>query len=373
LGIQWQGAATSSSGNNTLYAGSNFASTSGNGIVNLTTAIAGGTSSLATTTLADGLNIGLLHRFGSILGVGGLLQAVATNSDVNVLSTPNLITLDNQEARILVGSNIPISQGSYANSTAATTTGVSTYTTYNRVDVGTMLNVRPQISAGNTVKLQIYQEDSSVISGTASNAGGVSLNKRSIQTTVLADNGEIVVLGGLIGDEYDNNNSKIPWLGDIPIIGSLFRSENKTRTKTELMVFLRPVIIRDQQTLQNVSLNRYDYMRSQSANYHSDNRNVREENLPVPPPVNPSNTPGEMNGMFDWSQRQRSTKAPRLSPNESSQPPYSPDPGVQNPEQGYAGDSGSQVPAAPPPVVPAEVLPRRTTSSPYLHSPGEQP
>jgi len=370
FGVQWQGGVTSSSGNNILYGNSNFATTSSNGIVNLTTAgiaSSSDSSTLATaaSALNNGLNIGLLHRFGSILGVGGLLQAVSTNSDVNILSTPNLITLDNQEARILVGQNIPIQQGSYS-SASGSTTGVTAYTTYDRTDVGTLLNVRPQVSAGNTIKLQIYQEDSSVDSTTATQNGGYTINKRSIQSTVLADNGEIIVLGGLIGDNYSNANSKIPWLGSLPIIGALFRSENKTRAKTNLMVFLRPVIIRDEQTLQNVSLNRYDYMRAESANYQTDNRVVKDQHLPVPPPVDPNNTPGQMNGIFDWSQRQRDTKAPPLSPNISTQPPYSQDPSVPDANGAYPGNTGSQGPAAPPPAV--YVQPRRT-ESPYLHDP----
>ena len=370
FGVQWQGGVTSSSGNNILYGNSNFSTTSSNGIVNLTAAgvaSSSDTSTLATaaSALNNGLNIGLLHRFGSILGVGGLLQAVSTNADVNILSTPNLITLDNQEARILVGQNIPIQQGSYSNASGSST-GVTAYTTYDRTDVGTLLNVRPQVSAGNTVKLQIYQEDSSVDSTTASQAGGYTINKRSLQSTVLADNGEIIVLGGLIGDNYSNANSKIPWLGSLPIIGALFRSESKTRAKTNLMVFLRPVIIRDEQTLQNVSLNRYDYMRAESANYQTDNRVIKDKQLPVPPPVDPNNTPGQMNGVFDWTQRQRNANSPQLSPNVSTQPPYAPDPSAPDANGVYSGNSGPQGPAAPPP---APYVPQQRTSSPYLHDP----
>jgi len=160
------------------------------------------------------------------LGVGGLLQAVSTNSDVSVVSIPNVVTLDNQNARILVGENIPIRQGNYA-SASESASSTTFNTSYDRTDVATLLNVRPQISAGNTVKLQIYPEDSSVDSSTASQSGGYTINKRSLQSTVLADSGEIIVLGGLIGDNYTNANAKIPWPGNLPFIGALFRTESK--------------------------------------------------------------------------------------------------------------------------------------------------
>lgn len=344
FGIQWQGGVSSSNGNNAIVGNSNFNSTSSNGIFNLTAAGIAATSTntstataaaqVASTSLNNGLNIGFLHRFGSILGLGGLLQALSDNSDVNVLSTPNLITLDNQEARILVGTNVPLQSGSYTAGTTSST-GLTAFNTYDRKDVGIMLNVRPQISQGGTIKLQIYQEDSSIDTSTTTQAGGFTINKRSVQSTVLADDGQIIVLGGLIRDSYANANSKVPWLGDLPVIGSLFRSESKSRQKTNLMIFLRPVIIRDEQTLRDVSMDRYDYMRAQQANYQTDNRLIRDKDVPVPPPVNSDGTDaadGRVKGLFDWTQRQRSIKAPPLSPDTREQPPYAPD--------------GSQPPAA---------------------------
>ncbi|SDV48492.1 type II secretion system secretin GspD [Chitinasiproducens palmae] len=296
LGVQWQGGVTSSSGNNILYGNSNVTAGSLNSIVDLTTAgVAYSTGATGATipTLANGLNIGLLHRFGSILGVGGLLQAVSTNSDVNVLSTPNLITLDNQEARILVGQNIPIPSGSYATATTSAT-NPTTFNTYSRTDVGVMLHVKPQVSQNGTIKLAIYQEDSSVDASTASQAGGYTINKRALQSTVLCDDGAIIALGGLIGDDYRNANSKVPLLGDLPLIGSLFRSETKSRNKRNLMVFLRPVILRDAQISEQVSLSRYDYMRMRAENYQSDNRLIKDGTVPVPSPaasVSPQTVP----------------------------------------------------------------------------------
>ncbi|MGI4858346.1 MAG: type II secretion system secretin GspD [Janthinobacterium lividum] len=280
-----------------------------------------------TTAAATTSGIGIVRTFSSILGSGGLFQALANKNDVNVLSTPNLVTLDNQEARILVGTNIPLKTGSIANTSSTT----SAYNTYDRKDVGIMLNVRPQISQGGTIKLQIYQEDSSVDPTTATADAGYTINKRSLQSTVLVDNGQIIVLGGLIRDSYTNGNSKVPWLGNIPLLGSLFRAENKTRAKTDLMVFLRPVIIRDADTSREVSLDRYDYMRAQSANYRSDNRLILDKNVPMPPPIQSPTDPdniGRVPGLMNWNHDTRSANGPYVSPNVRDQPPYQPDPAL---------------------------------------------
>ena len=294
LGVQWQGLLSLGS-NTSVYGGTNFATSTSQGIVNLTSTgysigANGGTSALSTTSslLNNGLNIGVLHQFGKYLGLGALLQALQASSDVNILSTPNLITLDNEDAKIVVGQNLPFVTGSYAQT--GTSTSVTPFQTYDREDVGITLHVRPQITEGGTVKLQIYTESSSVQSGTASNTSGPTVNKRSIQSTVLADDGSIVVLGGLIQDQYTNDNSKVPWLGSLPLIGALFRTEDKDRTKTDLMVFLRPVIVRDSDTENSISNNRYDYMRNETDNYQSDNRTIRDEQFPAVAPAPASGT-----------------------------------------------------------------------------------
>jgi general secretion pathway protein D len=331
LGIEWLNQ------NGSFFSGTSYPTTGTGGIANANTnivtnaSVAGGGLLGAGTSLAGGgLSLGFTKKFGSILGVGGLLQAVAGTSGTNVLSTPNLITLDNQTASILVGQNVPVISGSIAQAVTSGTTAAA-YNTYNRIDVGTALKVRPQISQGGTIKLEIYQEDSSVVSSTTStangaNSAGPTINKRTLQTTVLADDGEIVVLGGLISDNYQDANSKVPWLGDLPVIGSLFRTENKSRTKTNLMIFLRPVIIRDEDALRQVSLNRYDYMRAQSANYKSDNRLIRDKVVPEAPPIESGSTPDRYRGLLDWNKRETDPNAPPMSPNVTQQPPYSPDP-----------------------------------------------
>jgi general secretion pathway protein D len=292
LGVQWQGLLSLGS-NTSVYGGSNFATTTSQGIVNLTaTGYAAGANgaaaTAASTLLNNGLNIGLLHQFGKYLGLGALLQALQTSTDVNVLSTPNLITLDNEDAKVVVGQNVPIVTGSYAQT--GTTTSVTPFQTYDRQDVGITLHVRPQITAGGTIKLQIYEESSSVVAGTGSATTGPTINKRSIQSSVLADDGSIVVLGGLIQDQYTNANSKVPWLGSLPVVGALFRTENKDRTKTDLMVFLRPVIIRDSDTEQHISTDRYNYIRGETNGYQSDNQNIRDEKIPALAPVSASGT-----------------------------------------------------------------------------------
>ncbi|MDR5733925.1 secretin N-terminal domain-containing protein [Caballeronia sp. LZ025] len=245
------------------------------GIEWLTTA---GLQAVAGTTT----NVGLVAGFGNILGTKGLFRALQSNADVNVLSTPSLITLDNHEARILVGTNVPIESGSYSTNTTGSSS-VSAFNTYDRKDVGVMLNVKPQINQGGTITLQVYQEDSSVQNGTADQAGGYSIDKRSLQTTILADDGQIVVLGGLISDNYTNGNSRIPWVSKIPVLGALFRHETKSRAKTNLLIFLRPVIVRDASTLRAIAADRYASMQAKTATYKSDNWLEKDDATPLLP------------------------------------------------------------------------------------------
>jgi len=355
LGIQWQGALLSNSGNNGVYGGTSFGTGTSN-IVDLTAAAyAAGSnpSALAGQTglLSQGLNIGLLHKFGNFFGLGGLLQALSTSADANILSTPNLITLDNEEAKIVVGQNVPVVTGSYATPTANTGTSVSAFNTFDRRDVGVTLHVKPQITQDGILKLQLYQEDSSVDTTTTNNPGGVTINTRSIQSTILADDGEIVVLGGLMQDQYNTSNSKIPLLGDIPWIGQLFRSEQKTRTKTNLMVFLRPVIVRDQATSSQISNDRYDNLRQQQYNSISDNRIEKDHDVPVlpPAPIGPSQGGVPSKNLFDWNNMTRSPSQGGSATLPQAAPPR----GQQQPlEQQYQGQpqyQGQQQPYQQPP------------------------
>lgn len=316
LGIQWQVAS------NAVLAGTNLAAGTGNSIVNLTAAAAatgatgGLAGALATSNLQQGLNVGWVHNIFGVQGLGALLQALSQTSDANVLSTPSLVTLDNEEAKIVVGTNVPIQTGSYSNLTSGTTSAA--FNTYDRVDVGLTLHIKPQITDGGVLKLQLYTEDSAIVNGTTNvttNPAGPEFTKRSIQSTILADNGEIIVLGGLMQDNYQVSNSKVPLLGDIPWIGQLFRSEQKTRSKTNLMVFLRPVIINDNNTAQAVTANRYDYIQGVQGAYKSDNNLIKDNDDPVVPPmpIGPSQGGSPAMNLFDLDKMRRTQTAPPVA------------------------------------------------------------
>lgn len=335
LGIQWQVA------NNALYAGSTLGtgvtnasgSTLGNTITGLTS-LAGGQAGFgaAASNISAGLNIGWLKNMFGITGLGALLQAFSGSNDANVLSAPNLVTLDNEEAKIVVGQNVPIATGSYSNLTSGNGNS-NAFNTFNRQDVGLTLHVKPQITEGGILKLQIYTEDSAVLStgsSTSNTVGVPTFTKRSIQSTVLCDNGEIIVLGGLMQDNYQVGNNKVPLLGDIPWIGQLFRSEGKSRQKTNLMVFLRPVILSDQATTQAVTANRYDYIQDVQGAYKSDNNLIRDKNDPVAPPMplGPREGGAPASNLFDLT---RMTRTPGYPATPGSAPANVPAPAVATP------------------------------------------
>ncbi|MGE3774131.1 MAG: type II secretion system secretin GspD [Gammaproteobacteria bacterium] len=187
----------------------------------------------------------------------GLIRALAGNQYTNVLSTPSLMTLDNAEAEIVVGQNVPFVTGQFSNST---TTPDNPFQTIQRQDVGIKLRVKPQINEGDTVTMEIEQEVSSVDESTV--GADLITNKRSIKTNVQVDNGEIVVLGGLIGDDARANQDKVPLLGDIPLVGNLFKNSRRSNNKTNLMVFLRPQIVRTRETAAELSSARYEDIRA---------------------------------------------------------------------------------------------------------------
>ena len=265
-GIQWQDFSGGRRSGAQLIGGTNFGSGTTN-IIGLAqgvaAAAAGGTTGAAATAgniFPPGLNVGVIAAKGQsgTPGLGVLARALETEAKANILSTPNLLTLDNEEARILIGQNVPLLTGAYAQTGAAAT--ATPFQTYERRDVGLTLRIRPQISEGGVVRMQIFQETSSLQPNTLSNPSGPITNKRSIESAVLVDDGDIIVLGGLIEDNYGTGEDKIPLLGDIPFIGGLFRYQTRTRTKTNMMVFLRPQIIRDAAAYQGLTANRYDYI-----------------------------------------------------------------------------------------------------------------
>jgi len=228
---------------------SNFA-----GIGDILTSIAVGT---APTSIPSGLSFGLGGESSSGVRYGALLRALQTDTNTNILSTPNIVTLDNEEAELIVGQNLPFVTGSFTGT--GSTDPNNPFQTIERQDVGLTLKVTPQINEGDTVKLVLEQETSSVIPGTIEQ--GIATRKRSIKTSVLVDDGGILILGGLIQEEVTDTESKVPLLGDIPIIGFLFRTQSTTKTKANLMVFLRPTILRDHRDASYVTNEKYSYLR----------------------------------------------------------------------------------------------------------------
>jgi general secretion pathway protein D len=195
------------------------------------------------------------------LTLGTVAQAIQATSGTNILSTANLVTLDNEEAKIVVGQNVPFVTGSYTSSSSSTT---NPFQTIERKDVGITLRIRPQIGSNGTIRMAIYQESSSVAStaATGTESAGPTTNKRAIETNVVVDDGKIIVLGGLIEDSYSVDRESIPVLEKIPYVGALFRNLSRTRKRTNLLVFLRPVIMRDAATASALTLDRYDYIRA---------------------------------------------------------------------------------------------------------------
>ncbi len=259
FGIQWQ--ALLGGGTSLGAIGTNFA-VGGTNIFSISPSLlTGGTSTSSQTSLpSTGGNLGYVYQKNGNSILGFLARFLESQGDGNVLSTPNLLTLDNEEAKIVIGENVPFVTGSYTNNNTSNGS-VNPFTTVERKDVGLTLRVRPQISENGAVKMVIYQETSAVKSGTEANANGPTTTKRAIESTVTVDDGAIVVLGGLLQDQYSGNQEKVPGVGDVPFFGNLFKSEARKRSKTNLMVFLRPVVVRDALAAEKLSMDRYDLMR----------------------------------------------------------------------------------------------------------------
>jgi general secretion pathway protein D len=256
FGVQWLGLTGNSNSKYRLGGVQGFGVESPSNIGNV---IAGALGSPASLPKAAGATIGLFKTINGELGLGALAHVLESEGNANILSTPSMLTLDNELSTIKVGQNVPIISGSFT--TAGTGAG-NPFQTIERKDVGLTLKVRPQISEGGTIKMAIYHETSDVVPGTVGLSSGLTTNIRVIENNVVADDGEIIVIGGLIKDDTGDSEEKVRGLGDIPIIGNLFKYRTRQRNKTNLMVFLRPVIIRSKDDSNNISANRYDYMRS---------------------------------------------------------------------------------------------------------------
>jgi general secretion pathway protein D len=271
IGVQW---IVAGNGTTVPAAVSNLPNPSGASIVDLVALAAGGgaTASTLGSSAAAGvssstLGIGASLAIGRFNSNGGtnfaaLLQAIRSDGTSNVISTPSLITMNNEEAQVKVTQEIPLITGSYSSSTAAVNGTTSPFTTIQREEVGTILKVTPHISEGNAVQLKIEQEDSSPGAKLA-NSADISTNKRAIKTTVLIEDGGIIVLGGLMSDTVSESEDRVPGLGAIPIIGNLFKSRSGSRQKKNLLVFIRPKILRDDVQTESTSEASYNEMRGE--------------------------------------------------------------------------------------------------------------
>jgi general secretion pathway protein D len=255
FGIQWQALSGYNSTQTRVIGGTNFTPRgSGNNIIDV---------AVNPGSVGQGLALGVMKGTVTIPGLGTitnlafLARALETQVNANILSTPTLLTLDNEEARILVGQNIPLLTGSYA--TTGNTTTVTPFQTFERKDIGLMLRVKPQITEGGTVRLVVYQEVSR-IDPTLSTSQSVVLNKRVLESSVVVDDSQVVVLGGLIDDQLTDGTDAVPLLGQIPIAGALFRYDARRRVKTNLLVFLKPSVLRTSADGRAITSERYDYL-----------------------------------------------------------------------------------------------------------------
>ena len=266
LGVQW---ALYGQGSTTVPAAVTNLPGSGTSIVDLAAAAAGGTlSSITSSTLGTGATLAI-GRYNSTSGTNfaALLQALRSDGTSNIISTPSIITMNNEEAEVKVTQEIPLITGSYTSSTASTNGTTSPFETIQREEVGTILKVTPHINEGNSVQLKIEQEDSSP-GAKLTDSADISTNKRSIKTTVLIEDGGIIVLGGLMSDTVTESEDRVPGLGAIPIIGNLFKSRSGSRQKKNLIVFIRPKILRDANQTEATSVEKYNEVRGEERTLH---------------------------------------------------------------------------------------------------------
>lgn len=267
LGVQWvvfdRSAQTSPIG------GTNFNNV-GTNLVD----IAQGVINQELVGLTPGLAFGVGKLGSDTLNFAAVLQALAGDGDTNILSTPSLLTLDNEEAEIIVGQNVPFVTGSFT-STGAAAGSVDPFQTIQREDVGITLRIKPQINEGNAMVMAVEQEVSSISS--SGQASDIITDKRSIKTNILAEDGQVIVLGGLIEDRVRESEQKVPFLGDLPLLGYLFRAKQTNKDKVNLMVFIHPTILRDAGTADRYTSSKYNFVRGQQLDTHG------AESLPLMP------------------------------------------------------------------------------------------
>jgi general secretion pathway protein D len=334
FGVQWAGLSGDANSRYRVGTVTGFG-TGGNNLISQ--AVAQVTPNGVTLPPSNGLNLAVFRQIGGQLTLGALARALETESNANILSMPNLVTLDNEEARIIIGQNVPFVTGQFTTAASGGGANVNPFQTIERKDVGLSLRVRPQISEGGLVKMAIYQETSTV--STATNASDIITNKRAIETNVLVDDGQIIVLGGLIDDTVGDTNEQVPGLGDIPVIGNLFKYQKRSRVKRNLMVFLRPTVIRGTEQSVTLTGDRYGYIRDAQLN------GVPEPALMLPnygATVLPQMQGGQL------------IDGPLYNPNNPNNP-------------------GIRAPGVQPPGTPAQAVPQAVPQPPAMQPPGVQP
>jgi general secretion pathway protein D len=295
LGVQWL---LFGQGNSTVPAGIINLPGGGTSIVDLATAALGvtsgttgtttgvtGTSAISSSTVGSGATVAVGRVVKNGVSFAALIQALRSDGSSNIISTPSLLTMNNEEAEVKVTQEIPLITGSFSSTTASVSGTTSPFQTIQREEVGTILKVTPHINEGNSVQLKIEQEDSSPGAKLADSAD-ISTNKRSIKTTVLIEDGGIIVLGGLMSDTVTESEDRVPGLGAIPIIGNLFKSRSGSRQKKNLMVFIRPRIMRDADVTESTSEQKYDEVRRMQQGITGGHVTLLPgEKQPVVPPI----------------------------------------------------------------------------------------
>ena len=270
LGVQWVFAGDTDSGRGPV--GVINYSNSGSPIADVANAVLSAESGGTVPALLDGALVGF-GQFGSnSFNYAAVINALASDTNTNILSTPTLVTLDNEEAEIVIGENVPFVTGSFT-STGAGNNATNPFQTIQREDVGLTLKIKPQINEGDAMRLDIEQEVSSIADSVAG-ASDIITNKRSIKTNVMVDDGQVVVLGGLIEETINESVQKVPLLGDVPYLGALFRSKTSDVRKTNLMVFIHPVILRDPETMNSYTNAKYNDIRVIQMEQNNDGVNM---------------------------------------------------------------------------------------------------
>lgn len=282
LGIQWQ---FFSDGDSGVFGGTNFQN-GGRNILNLSAALGAEEGDLVLP--GRGLNVGYVGGRTSLLGVdlleiGALLRALSTSANTNVLSTPSVVTLDNHEATINVGQEVPFLTGSFATEGVTTSEGrVNPFQTINREEIGIKLNVTPHINESGTIRMDIFQE----VSTLAPSSGAVDLitNKRTVTTSVMVPDGAILVLGGLITDDLLEGTERVPGLSRIPLLGELFKYRTSSHVKRNLMVFIRPQILHDEEIMHDLTRSKYSFLRERQLEQRDQPRGMTPaEEMPLLP------------------------------------------------------------------------------------------